>query len=106
LLFGVDEGATQGTVFTFPAPVLLVGGGAEEGGGSPGNGFAELETLDAVPQDLVCETEERDDAAVEDFSFKTRLDLAPPDWVVEEEEAVAQPRGMEPLGTLGPGRDG
>ena len=66
---GADEGAIQGTVFTFPDPVLLFDG-AEAGGGRPGNGFAELETLDAVPHDRVCETDERDDAAVEDLSFK------------------------------------
>jgi hypothetical protein len=81
-------------------------GGAEEGGGRPGNGFAELDTLDAVPQDLVCETDERDDAAVEDFSLRTRLDLGPQYLVVDEEDVVAQLRGMEPLGTLGPGREG
>lgn len=102
---GAEEGAIQGTVFTFPAPVLLFGG-AEDGGGRPGNGFAELEALDAVPHDRVCETDERDDAAVEDLSFRTRVDFGPPDCVVDELEAVAQLRGMGPLGTLGPGSEG
>jgi hypothetical protein len=86
LLFGAEDGATQGTVFTLPVPVLLLGG-AEDGGGRPGKGFAELETPDAVPQDRVCETEEREDAAVEDLSFKTRVDFGPPDCVVDEEDA-------------------
>ena len=49
---GVEEGATHGTVLTFPVPVRF-GGGAENGGGRPGNGFAELETDDAVPHDRV-----------------------------------------------------
>ena len=43
LLLGAEDGAIHGTVFTLPVPVLLLGG-AEDGGGRPGNGFAELET--------------------------------------------------------------
>jgi hypothetical protein len=30
---------------------------------------------DAVPHERVCETEERDDCAVLDFSFRTRVDF-------------------------------
>lgn len=103
---GAEEVGAQGTVLTFPDPVLLLGG-AEDGGGRPGNGLAELEAADAVPHERVCETDDRDDAAVEDLSFKTRLVFAAPDCVVDEEdEACAQPRGIDPLGILGPGREG
>jgi hypothetical protein len=103
---GAEEPGAQGTVLTFPGPVLLLGG-AEDGGGRPGNGLAEFEAEDAVPHERVCETDDREDAAVDDLSFRTRFDFAAPDCVVDEEdEACAQPRGIEPLGTLGPGRDG
>lgn len=101
-----DEGATQGTVLTFPVPVRFVGGALDKGG-RPGNGFADETAEDAVPHERVCETEERDDAAVEDLSFRTRLDFEMFDCVVDEEDGrCAHPRGIEPLGTLGPGREG
>ncbi len=55
-----DEFAAQETVDTFPAGAL----GREVGGGRPGNGFVllevgEEEVFEAVPQERVCETEER-----------------------------------------------
>ncbi len=99
---GADD-AAHGIVLTFPAPVLLFDGA--EGGGRPGKGFAELDTLDAVPHERVCETDERDEAAVEDLSFRTRLDFAALDCV-DKEEVCAQFRGMDPVATLGPGSDG
>jgi hypothetical protein len=103
LLLGV-----QGTVLTFAAGCL----GVEEADGRPGNALAEpeaLDALDAVPQDRFCETEEREDAAVDDLSFNTRVDFGPFACLVvdeEDDEVVAHPRGIEPLGTLGPGSEG
>ena len=58
---------------------------------------------DAVPHNRVCETEERDDCAVEDLSFKTRVDLVLVGVFVEADGDVvtAQFSGMveeeEPL---------
>ena len=98
------EDGAHGTVFTLPVPVLLLGG-AEDGGGRPGNGLEEFESLDAVPHERVCETDDRDDAAVEDLSFSTRLVFGAPDFVLEE-ELCAQPRGIDPFETEGPGREG
>jgi len=57
-----------------------------------------------VPQERVCETEERDDCAVDDLSFRTRVDLVLVGVFVEEdgvEDVTAQFSGMvedeEPL---------
>ena len=93
LELGVDEGAAHGVVVTLPVPAGRFGGG-----GNP----------EDVPQELVCETEEREDCAVEDFSFNTRLDFAfegaaEDDWF---EVVVAHPSGIVELLMLGSGRDG
>ena len=57
-----------------------------------------------MPQERVCETEERDDCAVDDLSFRTRVDLVLVGVFVEEdgvEDVTAQFSGMvedeEPL---------
>lgn len=67
----------QGTVMIFELDAL--GFGTD---GSPGNALCAPEpeavtpdALDAEPQDLACETWERDDCAVEDLSLRTRVDL-------------------------------
>lgn len=61
LEFGADVGATQGTVVILPAGCRTGVDDDEEAGGSPGNGLAEDERPEAVPQDLVCDTGDRDD---------------------------------------------
>ena len=53
---------------------------------------------DAVPHERVCETEERDDCAVLDFSFSTRVDFVFVFVFVEAEgveEVTAQFNGIE-----------
>lgn len=64
---------------------------------------ASPEALEAEPHDLVCETEERDDCAVLDLSFKTLVDFGA-GWLLlfpfePEDEVTAQLRGIleEPL---------
>jgi len=82
-------------------PVVPLPAGAREavGGGRPGNGFAEDERPDAVPQDRVWDTGEREDCAVDDFNFKT-FDFFAPEFGAagedDEEVVTAQFRGMEP----------
>jgi hypothetical protein len=84
--------ATQGTVLTFVDVAF-----GRVGGGSVGKGLfagaaeeAEVETGgDAVPQDRVWDTEERDDCAVLDFSFSTRVDFVFVGVVVFEEDELA-----------------
>lgn len=98
------EDGAQGTVLIFPVPARLCG--ADAGGGRSGKELEEVGALDAVPHERVCETDDRDDAAVDDLSFRTRLVFAVLDCVEVEEDACAQPRGIDPLDTLGPGRDG
>jgi hypothetical protein len=81
-----------------------------------GNGFApdgmeeeeDVGFADAVPQLRVCDTDERDDCAVEFLSFSTRVDfgavlafVADPDDV-----ALAHPPGNAELDGAGPGSDG
>ena len=65
---------------------------------------------DAVPHERVCETEEREDCAVDDLSFSTRVDLVLVFVFVEVdgvEDVTAQFSGMvdeeEPLAA---GNDG
>jgi hypothetical protein len=50
---GAEDCGTHDEDATFPL--------AAPGAGRPGKGFAELAKPDAVPHDLVCDTEERDD---------------------------------------------
>jgi hypothetical protein len=70
------------------------------GGGRVGKGLVvvvvvveeeEMEDMggDAVPQDRVWETEERDDCAVLDFSFKTLVDFVLVGVLVFEEDELA-----------------
>lgn len=105
---GVEVGATQGTVITRPVGWEL----KDEGAGRPGNGFADDGKPDAVPQDLVCETELRDDWAVEFLSFRTRVDFgaAVIGFAAAEEEedevVTAQFPGNLSLEIAGPGKDG
>ena len=80
------------------------------GGGRPGNGLAEEATDEFVPHDLVCDTEEREDCAVDDLSLRTRVDFAV-EGAGEDiglvDVTVAQPSVKLPLGmALGPGREG
>lgn len=105
---GADVGATHGTVDTLPVPCRVADPG---GGGRPGNGLLDDANPEAVPQDRVCETVERDDWAVEDLSLSTRFVLgleAPDDDDVDVAEVIeAQPKGIDPpLVLLGPGREG
>jgi hypothetical protein len=101
-----EEEGTQGMV------VILLFWGRELDDGSSGkaNRLVSVETLEAVPQDCVWETGERDDWAVELFSLRTRVDFGPVELAfVEEEEAplvLAQPSGRDPEATEGPGREG
>jgi hypothetical protein len=52
---------------------------------------------DAVPHERVCETEERDDCAVDDLSFRTRVDFVLVFVFVEGgvEEVTAQLSGID-----------
>ena len=106
LEFGVDDGPTHGTVVILPVYCVF----EDDGAGRSGNGFADEETPEAVPQDRVCETWERDDCAVDDFNFKTFDFLAPETGAgaaEDEEDVTAQLRGMEPADVLVPaGREG
>jgi hypothetical protein len=111
--------ATQGTVETVPFPILVA---EPAGGGREGYGLlaCALGTVDIdddddellPPQERVWEAEEREDCAVEDFSFRTRVDLEDDDCPAEEEEPpadalLAQPSGMvELFGLLVTGNDG
>lgn len=107
---GAEEAdETHGTVETFVL-VRFVIADAVGGGGSPGKGLEDETSEEAVPHDRVWETEEREDWAVEDLSFKTRVDFAAEGAEgvgLDVEVTVAQPRVSPPLGmTLGPGREG
>jgi len=97
---GADEDWVHGTVVTLP-----VWAREDDGSSGKANLFEFVgAAADAEPQDRVCETEEREDWAVELFSFRTRVDFGP-----EEDdgvEVVAQPNGRVPDGTDGPGREG
>ena len=98
------EGATHGVVVTLLDVAVRFGGG-----GKPGNGFLDDATPEDVPQELVCDTEDLEDCAVEDFSFSTRFDFAFDGEADDEELEVidAHPKGSdELLMLLGPGRDG
>lgn len=103
-----EDGATQGTVVMRP----LVGFGPA-GAGRPGNELLPEEVDEeapAVPHDRVCETEDREDWAVDDFSLRTRVDFAGAEDV-EDEDGVeditrAQPCGKASVKPLGPGKDG
>lgn len=106
-----EDEAAQEMVWILPWGAL--GRDAE---GRSGNGLVLEEAEgpeagDAVPQERDWETVERDDCAVEDLSFSTRLVLgfAPPVVVVDEEEdeVTAQLSGMAPLLLVLPaGREG
>ena len=93
---GLEDGAeeaAQGTVLTF----VDVAFDRVDGGGRVGKGLfvvveeEEMEDMggDAVPQDRVWETEERDDCAVLDFSFKTLVDFVLVGVLVFEEDELA-----------------
>lgn len=89
---GAEEEANQGMVLTFVDVAFgRVGGGGRVGKGLFGAVAEEVEDIggDAVPQDRVWETEERDDCAVLDFSFSTRVDFVFVFVLVFEEEELA-----------------
>lgn len=100
-LFAEEEEGTHGMVETFVEVVFW--GREEVGGGREGKGFVygveieEVSGFDAVPHERVCETEERDDCAVDDLSLRTRVDFVFV-FVVEVEgvgEVTAQLSGID-----------
>lgn len=104
---------THGTVETFVDCVFCLTD--DVGGGRPGKGLLlypdteGVETGEAEPQDRVWETDERDDWAVLDLSFRTRFDLTPPPLLLPPppDELTAQLRGIElPLLPLAAGSEG
>jgi len=105
-----DVGGAQGTVFM--RELVLFGLGAA---GRLGKALLEDEEEGVAadedpPQERVCDTEEREDWAVEDFNLRTRFDFAAEgaDAGVEGEDVtVTQLGNWElPLVDVGAGRDG
>lgn len=103
----LEAGATHGVV------VILLLDGCEDpgGGGRLGNVLIELEeAVLIVPQERDCDTVDREDCAVDDFNFNTRVVFAlvlPLDDDGVDEVVLAQFKGMEEdVRPLGPGRDG
>lgn len=107
--FGLEDGAddaecTHGMVVTLPVWVCEL---LDAGSSGNANLLEFVVAVDAVPQDRVCETEEREDCAVELLSFRTRVDFGPEAFVADEEaEVVSQPRGRVPEVTDEAGREG
>jgi hypothetical protein len=88
---GADEDAAHDTVLTFVDVAL----GRVGAGGRVGKGLfdvVEPEVIggEAVPQLLVCETDERLDCAVLDFNFNTRVDFVFVVAEVDEEDGLAE----------------
>lgn len=106
--FTEDEGPTQGVVVTREVGPPERLGKAEAAEDEETDGGAAGE--ETTPQDPVRETEEREDCAVEDLSFRTRDVLfGGAVCAVDGVDAVtcAQPCGRELLFIpLGPGREG
>lgn len=100
---GAEEDWLQGIVV-----ILLLDWGRElEGSSGKANLFEVVGATEAEPQDLVCDTDDREDWAVELLSFRTRFDFVPELVFVEEDaDVVAQFRGNESDGRGPPGREG